>query len=144
MNIRQALKEKNKIVKEITESTRKLQTYNSVEIGNKRPYSPTRLCGEIEKLTVSLVELKSKIHRANLPVFELIFEMSELKSNAKALAKMDCTEGKSNKDRYRMDSELVMETEISVRERDEMVKDLEERIELIQDKLDVHNAMTEI
>jgi hypothetical protein len=70
--------------------------------------------------------------------------MSELKSNAKVLAKMDCTEGKSNKDRYRMDSELVMESEISIRERDEMIKDLEGRIEAIQDKLDVHNAMTEI
>ena len=144
MNIRQALKEKNKIVKEITESTRKLQTYNSVEVGNKRPYSPVTLCGEIEKLTVSLVELKSKIHRANLPVFELIFEMSELKSNAKALAKMDCTQGKSNKDRYRMDSELVMESEISIRERDEMIKDLEDRIEEIQDALDMHNTMTVI
>jgi hypothetical protein len=144
MNIRQALKEKNKIVKDISDNTKKLQTYNSVEVGNKRPYSPVTLCGDIERLTASLIELKSKIHRANLPVFELIFEMSELKSNAKALAKMDCTEGKSNKDRYRMDSELVMESEISIRERDEMIKDLEGRIEAIQDKLDVHNAMTEI
>jgi hypothetical protein len=70
--------------------------------------------------------------------------MSELKSNAKALAKMDCTEGKSNKDRYRMESELVMESEISIRERDEMIKDLEERIELIQDEMDVFNSNTEI
>jgi hypothetical protein len=43
-----------------------------------------------------------------------------------------------------MDSELVMESEISIRERDEMIKDLEGRIEAIQDKLDVHNSMTEI
>lgn len=144
MNIRQALKEKNKIVKEITESTKKLQEYNSVEVGNKRPYSPVLLCGDITKLTKSLVELKTKIHRANLPVFELIFEMSELKSNAKALAKMDCTEGKNNKDYYRSNSELIMESEISIRERDEMIKELEGRIEEIQNTLDVHNTMTEI
>jgi hypothetical protein len=144
MNIRQALKEKNKIVKEISDNTRKLQEYNSVEVGNKRPYSPILLCGDIERLTKSLIELKCRIHRANLPVFELIFEMSELKSNAKALAKMDCSEGKSNKDRYRMDSESVKESEISIRERDEMIKDLEDRIEEIQDALDMHNTMTVI
>ena len=75
MNIRQALKEKNKIVKEISDNTRKLQEYNSVEVGNKRPYSPILLCGDIERLTKSLIELKCRIHRANLPVFELIFEI---------------------------------------------------------------------
>jgi hypothetical protein len=57
---------------------------------------------------------------------------------------MDCTEGKSNKDRYRMESELVMTSEISLVTRNEMVKSMEGVIEGIQDKLDVFNATTEI
>jgi hypothetical protein len=37
-----------------------------------------------------------------------------------------------------------MESEITVTERDEMIKALETEIEKIQDELDMHNGMTEI
>jgi hypothetical protein len=57
---------------------------------------------------------------------------------------MDCTEGKSNRDRYRLESEVVLTSEISLVERNERVKYLEEKIEEIQDELDVFNATTTI
>jgi hypothetical protein len=104
MNIKQALKLKNKLIKSISENTKLLQQYNTVEVGNPRPYSPTILMGAISRSTDELITLKSKIHRANAPMFENIFEMSELKSTIKALQKLDCTEGKSNRERYRMES----------------------------------------
>jgi hypothetical protein len=144
MTIKQALKEKNKLVKRIGENTKLMQQYNSVEVGNVRPYSTQELFDKISKDTYKLSELKSKIHTANTPVLKDIFYMSELKSTIQALKKMDCTEGKSNKDRYRMESELVMTSEISLVTRNEMVKSMEEEIEEIQDKLDVFNATTEI
>ena len=104
MNIKQALKLKNKLIKSISENTKLLQQYNTVEVGNPRPYSSTVLMVDISKATDELIALKSKIHRANAPMFEKIFEMSELKSAIKGLQKLDCTEGKSNRDRYRMES----------------------------------------
>jgi len=88
--------------------------------------------------------VKSKIHRANVPMFKKIFEMSELKSNIKSLQKLDCTEGKSNRDRYRMESELVLTSEISLVQRNEMIKEMENRIEELQDEMDVFNSNTEI
>jgi hypothetical protein len=57
---------------------------------------------------------------------------------------MDCTEGKSNRDRYRMESELVLTSEISLVVRNGKIKNLEERIEQLQDEMDVFNATTEI
>jgi hypothetical protein len=57
---------------------------------------------------------------------------------------MECVEGKSNRDRYRMESELVMTSEISLVTRNEMVKSMEDVIEKIQDRLDIFNATTEI
>ena len=57
---------------------------------------------------------------------------------------MDCTEGKSNRDRYRLESEVVLTSEISLVERNERVKYFEEKIEEIQDELDVFNATTTI
>ena len=144
MNIKQALKLKNKLIKSIADNTKLLQQYNTVEVGNPRPYSPTILLGSITKTTTELVELKSKLHRANAPMFENIFEMSELKSTIKAVQKLECTEGKSNRDRYRMESELVLTSEISLVDRNEFIKKLEDRIEQIQDEMDVFNSNTEI
>ena len=144
MNIKQALKLKNKLIKSISENTKLLQQYNTVEVGNPRPYSSTVLMVEISKATDELIDLKSKIHRANAPMFEKIFEMSELKSNIKALQKLDCTEGKSNRDRYRMESELVLTSEVSLVERNEIIREMEDRIEELQDEMDVFNSNTEI
>ena len=144
MNIKQALKLKNKLIKSISENTKLLQQYNTVEVGNPRPYSPTILMDVITRKTDELIALKSKLHRANAPMFENIFEMSELKSTIKAIQKLDCTEGKSNRDRYRMESELVLTSEISLVDRNEFIKKLEDRIEQIQDEMDVFNSNTEI
>jgi hypothetical protein len=144
MTIKQALKQKNKLVKNIAENTKLLQQYNSVEVGNQRPYSTVVLYKQIQKETQELATLKAKIHIANTPVMEDIFWMSEMKSMIAALKKMDCTEGKSNRDRYRMESEMILTSEISLVSRNQEVKMLEEKIEEIQDKLDTFNTTTEI
>jgi hypothetical protein len=144
MTIKQALKQKNKLVKNITENTKLLQQYNSVEVGNQRPYSAVDLYNEIQKDTKELASLKAKIHIANTPVMEDIFWMSEMKSTITALKKMDCTEGKSNRDRFRMESEVVLTSEISLVSRNQEIKLMESKIEDIQDKLDIFNATTEI
>ena len=144
MTIKQALKQKNKLIKTIGENTKLMQEYNSVEVGNERPYSSVELLAQISEYTKELVKLKTKIHIANTPVLEDIFLMSELKSMAQSLKKMDCTEGKSNRDRYRLESESVKTSEISLVKRNEVIKEMEARIEEIQDRLDVFNATTEI
>ena len=114
MTIKQGLKQKNKLVKNIAEKTKLLQQYNSVEVGNQRPYSTVVLYKQIQKETQELATLKAKIHIANTPVMEDIFWMSEMKSMIAALKKMDCTEGKSNRERFRMESEMVLTSEISL------------------------------
>ena len=100
MNIKQALKQKNKLIKEITEKTKLMQEYNSIELGNERPYSVNSLYYEVIDASTELSKLKAKIHRANGPVLEDIFLMAEMKSTIQALKKVDCTSGKSNRDRY--------------------------------------------
>ena len=144
MTIKQALKQKNKLIKTIGENTKLMQEYNSIEVGNERPYSSTELLGKISEDTKELAKLKTKIHIANKSVLEDIFLMSELKSMTQSLKKMDCTEGKSNRDRYRLESESFKTSEISLVKRNETIKELEARIEEIQDRLDVFNATTQI
>ncbi len=144
MTIKQALKLKNKLIKTIGENTKLMQEYNSIEVGNERPYSSTELLAKISEDTKELAKLKTKIHIANTPVLEDIFLMSELKSMAQSLKKMDCTEGKSNRDRYRLESESFKTSEISLVKRNETIKELEAQIEEIQDRLDLFNATTQI
>lgn len=144
MTIKQALKQKNKLIKQIGENTKLMQEYNSVEVGNERPYSSTELLGKISEDTKELARLKSLIHIANTPILNEIFLMSELKSIVQSLKKMDCTEGRSTRDRFRMESEVIKTSEISLVKRNETIKELEGRIEAIQDRLDVFNATTEI
>ena len=144
MNIKQALKENNKLVKRIGENTKLMQDHNTIEVGNTRPYSSIELKEQIIKDRTELSELKAKIHIANTPVLQEIFYMAELKSMIQSLKKMECTEGKSNRDRYRMESELILTSEISIVNRNQTIKDLEETIEKIQDRLDVFNSNTEI
>ena len=142
MTIKTALKQKNKLVKQIGENTKLMQEYNSIEVGNERPYSSVELLAKISEDTKELAKLKTKIHIANTPVLEDIFLMSELKSMSQSLKKMDCTEGKSNRDRYRLESESIKTSEISLVKRNETIKELESRIEEIQDRLDFFNSTT--
>lgn len=144
MTIKQALKQKNKLVKNIAENTKLMQQFNSVEVGNQRPYSTSQLYEKIQEDSRELASLKAKIHIANTPVMEDIFWMSEMKSIIAALKKMDCTEGKSNRDRYRMESEVILTSEISLVNRNDVIKSMELKIEIIQDMLDTFNATTEI
>jgi len=145
MTIKQSLKKKNLLVKEIQDLHTRLATYNSVEVGNVRPYSAKECMVQINQKSDELVELKTKIHTANAPIYKYIFRLSELKSTITRIKNLDCNEG-IVQDYYSRNRETptVKETEISIVERDNMIKDMETAIESIQDVLDNHNQITEI
>jgi hypothetical protein len=146
MNIKQALKLKNKLVKENNETFAKLSQYNSVEQGTVRPYDPKEMLTKWNDGVKQLVDLKTKIHRANAPIYDKIFKLAELKSMVSKLNGLGCVEGKqSQRGSWGQTSEpVVMIAEIGILQRDDMIKTLESQIEQIQDELDVHNANTEI
>jgi hypothetical protein len=142
MNIKQALKLKNKLVTQIKEQYEIAKAHNSIEQGNPRRYSALKAIGEAEKLATELAELKTKIHLANAPVYDLIFQMSELKNQIKQLKSIPVEEGKVT-ERYGSITS-IKEVELDIAQRDTIVKGLENKIEAIQDKLDTHNATTEL
>jgi hypothetical protein len=142
MNVKQALKAKNKLVGDIKECYRIIQTQNSIEEGNPRRYSVKKKLEEIASLTDELVQLKAKLHRANAPVYEKIFQMAEIKGIIKELKKMDVSEGKQDSRYGSVVS--VKEVEMTVIERDVIVKQYEEHVEKLQNELDIHNSNTNI
>ena len=143
MTIKQALKEKNRLIKAIEDEFKKIHAYNSIDESNTRPYSTQTSLENILVLEDALIDIKTKIHRANMGVYNKIFRLSELKSLAKKLNQIDCSEGKVV-ERYSRSEAVVKTAEITVIDRDTRVKMIEEEIELLQEELDTHNATTSI
>jgi hypothetical protein len=142
MNVKQGLKQKNKLVTDLKAQYQILQKYNSIEEGNPRRYSMRDTLDKINQLTNDLVNLKAQIHKANQPVYGQIFLMSELKGMVKELKKIPTEEGKSS-DRY-SSVVSVKEVELNIVDIQNYVIGLEAQIEELQDKLDIHNATAEI
>jgi hypothetical protein len=144
MNIKQALKRKKKLIEEISKEWEKVSLYNSVRKGSLIPYSPVEALDAWKAKIDELVELKTKLHKANSKVYDKIFKLSELKSQAKFLKSLDCSEGIAQ-DRWGATAEPFENVAaISIVSRDKMVLSIEEEIEEIQEALDEHNAKVKI
>ena len=143
MKVKQALKYKKKLASKMNQEFSKVQMYNSVEEGSIRVYDVVESMRNWLTMSEELVELKTKLHLANAPVYGKIFRMSELKSQLSNLKQLDCVDGK-HFDRYGRGEAIIKTAEISVLERDEMVLKIEEEIERLQEELDEHNATTSI
>lgn len=141
MNIKQALKKKNKIIGLMTEQWGRASQYNVIDEGNPRPYSSTESITKWMELSEELVNLKAKIHLANGPKYELIFRLAELKNQVKHLKSLNCSSGVTHS-RWDSEKPIIKHAEINVVERDKMIKAKEAQIDFIQDELDQWNHNT--
>lgn len=144
MNIKQALKEKNKLAKKVTDLIERTNRYNSMDEGAVRSYDPKATLEQTLNSIEELITLKTNIHKANAEVYEKIFRMSEYKSFVKYLKAMNCSEGTVVTSRYGDTNSRLMTTVITEVERDEMVEKYESLIDELQSELDAHNATTHI
>lgn len=142
MNVKQALKQKNKLVTDLKSQYQILQKFNSIEEGNPRRYSMIKTLDKITQLSNELVELKARVHRANQPVYDKIFALAELKGLIKELKKVPTDEGKQT-ERYGS-TISVKEVELNIVDIQNIVDDLQIKIEELQNELDIHNATTNI
>lgn len=143
MNIKQALKYKNKLAKKISETAQKVSRYNSVDEGAVRPYDVSEELSKLQTLTMEMVDLKTKIHMANRDVYHYIFKLSEMKAMLKHLRTVDCTEGLNvSLSRFAESTSTMKNSVISRLEMDQLIEKIENQIDEIQDKLDIHNSTT--
>ena len=140
MNVKQALKQKNKLVTELKAQYQILQKFNSIEEGNPRRYIMVDVLAKIESLSNELVELKARIHRVNQPVYNQIFLLAELKGRIKELKKVPTDEGKQT-ERYGSVQSIKV-VELNIVDIENRVGELQDRIEELQNELDIHNANT--
>lgn len=144
MNIKQALKEKNKLAKKITDLMIRTEKFNSIDQGAVRSYEPDVALNQAIDTMEELISLKTSVHLANAQVYEKIFRMSEYKSFVKTLKTLDCSEGTIIHSRYGDTTTRQMTTVITEVQRDQMVEKYESMIDQLQSELDAHNATVHI
>ena len=134
-NIKNCLKKKNRIIGMMETEFAKASRYNSISEKNRRPYSVFDSLKNYEELALELVELKTKLHEANVKggMLQKIFLLAELKTQANKLQNLDCAEGAVTS---RYDSTVTVKTaELTVEVRDAMVLNLQDRIkDLFKDR----------
>ena len=144
MNIKQALKEKNKLAKKVTDLMDRTNRNNSMDEGAVRSYDPKESLEQALQMVDDLVNLKTKMHMANAEVYDKIFRMSEYKSLVKYLKTLNCSQGTIVTSRYGDSTARQMTTVITEVERDDLVEKYETLIDTLQTELDTHNATTHI
>ena len=144
MNVAQALKRKARLLKEINDKWNIIRNHNSIISGNRRKYDIKSELGSVEILIQELVELKTKIHLANAPVYDKIFLLSELKTQLRNLEGMNTAEGTVDTGRYGTPSTTFYEVEIDEIYKNGLINQLTTKIDKLQDELDYHNATTGI
>lgn len=140
ITIAKALKQKNKLIKEISEEFRKARQNNSVFANANKDYEVKYCLDRAYEKQEELITLKQKIHEANAPVRNKIFRLSELKNRINELRSIPSQSHNVSFDGVKIDYSV----ELSQKQIDEKIKETEEEIENIQEELDNFNHTTYI
>lgn len=141
MNLTKALKQKKKLLANITTLYNKVVQYNLVEVGENSTYNAKEAFDSYLSTVESLITLKTKIHLANAPIYGDIFKLSELKSLVTNLRRLNTKDGKIKG--YNQEV-TIMIASIDTLTRDKMIEDYEAEIDEIQEKIETFNAITKI
>lgn len=143
MKLTRALSEKNKLARSIKEIQNRISSHNSYIAGNSPIYNIQDQLKNLNQSIDAIVAVKAQIAQANLKVIESVYRLSELKSLASFLKKLKIKEGKVKEEMYNAEVN-EWNSELSNVDRDKLVEDLENQIEILQMEMDRYNFETEI
>jgi len=141
MNISQGLKHKNKLVKELVKLNDKLRQSNSWTEPNKPVYNSEEVLDQIVAKTKELIDHKVKLSMATIKILPKIIEMNEIKSFiSSSLKYINTNEGITRN----YDKDVEHKCLINLEQKDILIQDYEDRIEVLQEEIDSYNAITKI
>lgn len=148
ITIAQGFKFKAKLIKDINELSIRLRASNSKsDKDDTIPYNPEEVFKEYVEKKADLVALKTAIIKASMPVYNKIFELSEIKSEIQTLRRLDTTHGKKEKaPMYGSETPTFINYTAYLKQEDvdKKTKELEDKIEKLQEELDQHNFNTKL
>lgn len=143
ITLAQALEEKNRIVGEIGRLWELVENENSCWENHRRSIDVKETMQTIESLVQKLVELKTKIAKANEGNLANMYMLEECKSQMSRFSKLNTAEDV----RYRGVNDNVKEVRsaaITAQEVLQRNKNLQRQCNQLQDKLDSYNATHKI
>jgi hypothetical protein len=145
MKINQALKHKNKLVKEVTKLNDKFKKSNTWTEPNVPTYDAKEMFSQLLAKTDELIKHKSKLSVATTPIVEKILRMNELKSFiSNTLNVLSCQNGFTTTGYGSSERTVTVVSSINQKQKDELVAKYESEIESLQDEIDTFNATTDI
>ena len=143
ITLAKALAVKNRMAGRLVQTQSSIETSNSVLIGQRDSSVDVR--GEFaryEAIQAGIVAVKGAIQRANLPIFERIFELAEIKTRIKLLVDLPTKHG-AEPGSYG-GAEYVYDATFLKPEVLELVRKLEAQADQFQDELNQYNAATTV
>lgn len=142
-----ALQQRNKLVADLADLQQKMIRNFSIMEGENFEYNFEILYRKFEELQDKLVELKTKIQTANVPILSVIFLLSELKNELKMLKSLPFKRDQRDL-RYvggeQISSVLKATNSLTREEVDKKIEDLNLKIQILQNRLNEHNHTTMI
>ncbi len=146
LTLAKALSVKNRLAGRLAQARENIETYNSVLAGQRDDYGKATVDVRAEyaryrKLQDGLIVVKAAIQRANLPIFEDILQIGELKSVIQMLSGLNTkngTEPGHHGVEFRYNAVMLKPEALGI------IRELEAQIDVIQDKINEFNATTRI
>jgi hypothetical protein len=145
MNIAKALKIKNRLVGQITKKQEIIKRENSRRNDSLSTVDVSVEISEWNKLREELIDLKTKISTASVPILNKIIELAELKTTVIFYRCLNTREG-TEKIAYGQTNvvDYVWVAEVNTQAQDAKISELETKISELQDDIDNFNAVTSI
>jgi hypothetical protein len=145
ITLAKALKLKNRFGAKISTVSELIAKHNSVMVGQDRPVDVNTLLEKRTRLVDVVINLKTAINAANVPVQQTIYLLSELKGELTFLKSVDTTSGKQMKESWRGDGTVVdKDCVLEYSTIQGLIEQTEVDIDANQDTLDKHNHSVEI
>lgn len=145
ITLRKALNLKNRFTGDLHKLSMRLMAHNIAQKDVPNPYNTKSVLEEYRTLQNQLIELKTKIAKANVPIYEKIAKIAELKAEIEALNRIPTTgriEVRSTKTGISVD--VPFEPVLTQVEVDEAIRQCEDQIQNLNDEVDYYNGITKI
>lgn len=139
MTLSRALRYKKRVIETIRGLEADIQGYNSVLEGTDPEVDVRKALMKRKAWVEHLVLLKLQIQEATRPIQKMVLELAETKSEIVCLQRLNTTHGKVE-NRWGDGKPELWFAVIRKAEKDQLVADLQKRIDELQTKIDAFNA----
>ena len=142
MTIKQAIKRRKKLERQIEKEGEKIFDYNTTDTREVKKYSTKECLERYIQLSEELVQVKTAIHKSRVNVTEIKFKLATLKDLVYNLENLGCNSGEWTDERTK--EKINYYSEITKEEKHSMISKYETEIEKLEEVVEEFYTNTSI